>query len=80
MNAALHVTTTVQPGNKIEITAPELAEGQTVHVFVLESEPVSSDYRSVVDFLKSLPPGPRSFKTWEEFEKHFQEERDSWDR
>ena len=77
MDAALHVTTTVQPGNKIEITAPELAEGQTVQVFVFEAEPVSSGYRSVVGFLDSLPSGPRSFKTWEEFEKHFQEERDS---
>ena len=31
-------------------------------------------------FLESLPPGPRAFKTWEEYEQHVREEKDTWDR
>lgn len=43
----------------------ELAPGERVHL---------------VDFIETLPPGPRCFASWEEFERAFQAERDSWDR
>ena len=35
MQPALHLTTKVLPGNKIEISAPELLVGNTVEVFVI---------------------------------------------
>jgi hypothetical protein len=35
---------------------------------------------SVLEFLESLPPGPRAFKTWEEYEQHLREEKDAWER
>jgi hypothetical protein len=35
LRTALHTTARVQPGNKIEITAPELKEGQDVDVFLI---------------------------------------------
>ena len=89
MNAALHIRTTVLPGKRIEVSAPELPEGTAVDVFlVLPTQPtiLSPDapprFGSVLDFLESLPksPSPRAFATWEEYEKHLQAERDSWDR
>jgi hypothetical protein len=77
---ALHLTARVQPGNKIEITAPDLKEGQEVDVFLIPRTPAMSPRRSVLEFLDTLPPGPRSAPTWDEIERRFQEERDAWDR
>jgi hypothetical protein len=76
---ALHLMARVQPGNKIEITAPDLKEGQEFDVFLIPRAP-ERPRRSVLEFLDSLPPGPRSAPTWEEIERRFQEERDAWDR
>jgi hypothetical protein len=33
----------------------------------------------LADLIRTLPPGPRCFRTWEEYELALQEERDSWD-
>jgi hypothetical protein len=79
LRAALHTTARVQSGNKIEITAPELKEGQDVDVFLIPRPPATQPPRSVLQFLDSLPPGPRSARTWDEIERQFQEERDAWD-
>ena len=38
---ALHTTARVQSGNRIEITAPELKEGQDVDVFLIPRPPES---------------------------------------
>lgn len=35
MQSALHVTTKILPGHRIEIQSPSLAEGKTVEVFVI---------------------------------------------
>jgi hypothetical protein len=75
----VRVTTRVLPGKRIEITAPDLAEGQTVDVLVM-ARPERPAGKSLVEFLESLPPGPRSAATWEEVERNFQEERNAWDR
>jgi hypothetical protein len=77
---ALHLTARVQPGNKIEITAPDLRDGQEVDVFLIPRAVESPPRRSVLEFLDSLPPGPRSAPTCDEIERRFQEERDAWDR
>ena len=77
---ALHLTARVQPGNKIEITAPDLKEGQEVDVFLIPRAPQRPPRRTVLEFLDALPPGPRSAPTWDEIERRFQEERDAWDR
>ncbi len=76
---ALHLTARVQPGSKIEITAPGLLEGQEVDVFLVPRTPAAPT-RSVLEFLDALPPGPRSASNWDEIERRFQEERDAWDR
>lgn len=85
MQTALKVTTHVLPGHRLEIIAPELTEGRAVEVFVVMPEPdrlaVPETARmSLLEFLDSLPPGPRSASTWEEIERNLQEDRDSWDR
>jgi hypothetical protein len=80
LRTALHITARVQSGNKIEITAPELKEGQDVDVFLVPRPSEPPPRRSVLEFLDSLPPGPRSAPTWDEIEGQFQEERDAWDR
>jgi hypothetical protein len=76
---ALHLQATVLPGKKIEITADELREGDRVDVFLVVSKRDKGTSPSLVEFLDSLPPGPRSFATWEEVERAFKQERDSWE-
>jgi hypothetical protein len=34
----------------------------------------------MLEFLDTLPPGPRAFVTWEEYEQHLRKEQDAWDR
>ena len=80
LRTALHTTARVQTGSKIEITAPELKEGQDVDVFLIPRPPATEPRPSVVKFLDSLPPGPRGAPTWDELERQFREERDAWDR
>lgn len=49
MQTALRVTATVQPGNKIEVTAPELREGENVDVFLVLPEPPPSSRPSALE-------------------------------
>jgi len=78
MQTALRLETTVLPGHRLEVTAPELPEGAKVEVIVVLPE--KPETVSMLDFLESLPPGPRAFPTWEEYERHLREEKDSWER
>ena len=78
MQTALRLETTVLPGHRLEVSAPELPEGAKVEVIVVLPEKPQSV--SMLDFLESLPPGPRAFPTWEEYERHLREEKDSWER
>jgi hypothetical protein len=73
--------TTVLPGHRVEVSSPQLPEGVKVEVFVVvpDEEPLRK-FASALDFLETLPPGPRAFDTWEEYEKFLQEEKDSWER
>lgn len=85
----VYMKTRVLPGHRIELTAPELPEGQALNV-ILMPEPVQqpgkesyqSDHsgRGILDFIHSLPVGPRSYPSWDEFEVEFNKDRDSWDR
>lgn len=79
MQSALRFRAPVLPGRRLEISAPELPEGATVEVIVVLPE-APALRRSVLEFLDALPAGPRSYPTWEEFERGFQEEREAWDR
>ena len=72
--------TIVLPGHRLEVSAPELPEGAKVEVIVVLPEDLQPRFRSALEFLQSLPPGPRAFKSWDEYERHLQEERNSWER
>jgi hypothetical protein len=81
MQSIQHLTAQVLSGGRIEIASPELKEGQTVDITIVPRPAVAVPApTSLIDFFDSLPPGPRSAPTWEEFELQFQAERDAWDR
>ena len=77
MQKAIHVTTTVLPGGRIEIVDKKLPVGESVNVVVLRS--TRAEQRSALDILKEAP-GQRLFKTAEEVESYLKNERTSWDR
>ena len=68
--------TTVLPGNRIEVSSPALHVGKSVEVIVVPHEKASQP-RDVLEFIRSLPPGPHGFANWDEFEASFQEGRNS---
>jgi hypothetical protein len=80
MQTALRMETAVLPGHRLEISGPELPEGAKVEVIVLLPERPNPRRLSMLEFLESLPPGPRAFRTWEEYEQHLREEKDAWER
>jgi len=80
MQSALRLETTVLPGHRVELSDPGLPEGAQVEVIVMLPEKPKPAFGSALDFLESLPPGPRAFDTWEEYEQFLREEKDSWER
>lgn len=84
MQSVLKLSATVLPGSKIEIVAPELREGEQVEVLLVwPASPRARPARlsaEALAFFDSLPAGPRPFATWEEYEKHLEEERNAWGR
>jgi hypothetical protein len=80
MARAYKLSATVQPGHRIEVTAPEVEVGRTVEVIVVAGTAAEEPRSSVLAFLDSLPPCNHTAEEWAEIERQFQEERDSWDR
>lgn len=80
MQTALRLETTILPGHRLEVSDPELPEGVKVEVIVVLPGKPEPQFSSALEFLESLPPGPRAFKTWEEYEQHLREEKDAWER
>ena len=78
MQPALHITTQVLPGNKIEIQIPEAEEGDTVNVFVVLLENSESKRRSVVELIEQIR-SRHGFRTAENIDKQLREERESRD-
>ncbi len=83
MQTAYYTTTTVLPGNRIEITGPELPEGQEVQVIVVSKPAVAAGARrsgpSILEIIEAYK-GPGVFDTAEDVDRHINEERDSWER
>jgi hypothetical protein len=80
MQTALRLETTVLPGHRLEVSSPELPEGAKVEVIVVFPAQLGPHRISMLEFVQSLPPGPRAFPTWEEYERHLQEEKNAWER
>ena len=66
MQSALRTQTTILPGHRLEITAPELPEGATVEVIVVLPVKAEQKRISMLELVETLPAGPRAFPTWEE--------------
>ena len=83
MQSARTMDTTILPGHRIEVVAPELPEGAKVRLIVMleNSTPESNlSYVSMTDLMESLPQGPRSAQSWDHVEQNFQYERNPWER
>ena len=79
MESALHVSTTVLRGSKIEISAPGLKEGESVDVFVFPAESAPPRHRSALEIIEALQ-GHRLFQTVEDVDTYLKQERAAWDR
>ena len=79
MNMALQVETKVLPGNRIEVQAPELREGQEATVFIVLRDYPAGPKRPLRDILAEYK-GPTSFRTAEEVDAYIRAERNSWDK
>ena len=78
MQPALHLTTKVLPGNKIEIEIPEGEIGDTVDVFVVLPEKPKNQKRSVLELIEESR-SKHALRSAEDIDRQLQEERDSWD-
>lgn len=79
MQNALHIRTTVLPGQRIEISAPHLNEGDAVDVFLVLPSQSPRGNRAALEIIRCLH-GRRLFETADDVDRYLQEERDTWDR
>lgn len=79
MANAVHIKTTILPGGKIEISAPELPAGEQADVFVVIEREEPTKKRHALDIISEFR-GHGVFKTPEEVDAYIREERDSWER
>ena len=83
MQSALKLTTKVLPGKRVEVTAPELIDGEDIEIIILKAgngavaEP-PRQFKDAAEFLDSLTPVERTPEEWAEIEREFYEERNSW--
>ena len=78
MQPALHLTTKVLPGNKIEIENPEGEIGDTVDVFVVLPGKPKAKKRSVLEIIEESR-SRNTLRSAEDIDRQLREERDSWD-
>jgi hypothetical protein len=79
MHSAVHVSTTVLRDNKIQISTPDLKEGESVDVFVFPALPNLPAGRSALEIIESLQ-GHRLFESVEDVDTYLKEERGAWER
>ncbi len=78
MQSALHITTKVLLGGKVEFHLPPDSVGDEIEIFVVLPEKKKVSPQLVLDFFEDIHrQGP--FRTGAEIDRDLQEERDSWD-
>ena len=77
--APIRLTTIVQPGGRIEVSAPDLPVGHAVDVTIQSAEVRADNRRSVLDVLADCP-GHLVFRTSQEVDAYLSAERDAWTR
>jgi hypothetical protein len=78
MQPALHLTTKVLPGKKIEIEIPEGEIGDTVDVFVVLPQKSQVHKRSVLELIEESR-SRNILRSAEDIDRQLREERDSWE-
>ncbi len=78
MQVALHIKTEVLPGNKIEITEPNLIVGDSVDVLVMTEQVLPSKRESIIEMITQIRSQITSFKTSEQIDQEIQEIKNSW--
>ena len=90
MQSALHVTTIIQPGNKIELQIPDSSIGDTVEVFVIFANRSTTlpllhcsgenpiKQRSILTMIDTIHR-QQPHRTAEEIEQQIQAARDGWE-
>jgi hypothetical protein len=66
-------------GNKIEISAPGLREGESVDVVVFPALSSPPRHRSALQIIEALQ-GHRLFESTEDVDRYLKQERGAWDR
>jgi hypothetical protein len=77
VSLTLQVQTTILPGHRIEIQAPELPEGRSATVLVLVEEE-GQPKRRLSEVLAGYPGG-QLFRSAEEVDAYLRTEREAWD-
>ncbi len=80
MSESIRQTVRVAPGQRVELQVPTLTEGDLVDVVVTPRAKSPLIQGNIVDFLNSLPPGPRCFANWDEYDRFLESEKNNWDK
>jgi hypothetical protein len=76
IQTAVQLRTTILPGHRIEVFAPELPEGRSATVVILLDETTPPKKR-LSEVLAGYPGG-QLFRSPEEVDAYLQAERDAW--
>ena len=79
MQSAFHTTATVMPGRRIELSVPDLREGDKVQVVVIPVPAANPETRTGLEIIEAYQGLP-AFGSAEAIDQFINEERDSWDR
>ncbi|QDZ39060.1 hypothetical protein FRE64_03390 [Euhalothece natronophila Z-M001] len=76
--SAIHLTTKVLPGNRIEVELPSELEGKAVDVFVVLPKESPNQKKNILEIIEEARKH-RMGMTPEEIDAYLAEERESWD-
>jgi len=80
----IRIRTKVLAGKRVEVTSPELTEGDEIEVILHTGKAEATEdqpqqFANMMEFIRSLTPIERTPEEWAEVEREFQEDRNSWD-
>ena len=69
------------PGRRIEVSDPNLPEGEEVDVLVLSASARPTERIRLYDWFRQRTPQPkpRGAESWEAYEQLLKQERDAWE-
>ena len=79
MQSIIHLITKVLDGHRVEVTDPNLKEGESVEVVLYPSTVDHQAKPSVLSIVEGLK-GHRLFATPQEAGQYLQEERNAWEK